>query len=168
MPIRLCKASLIAAIALLMTLVAFNNITDYDDNWMFVQHVMGMDTIFPHSTELWRAVTFSPVQRIAYLAIILVEAVSAFLLILASAALVRSAKSAPDFERAVPLAALGLTSALLLYGAGFLAVGGEWFLMWQSKSWGGSDAAARFFLVIAAVLVVMLTGREATDSATPQ
>jgi len=38
-------------------------------------------------------------------------------------------------------------------------VGGEWFLMWQSKTWTGSDAAARMFLLNAAVLIVLLVGR---------
>ena len=47
MMIRLCKASLVAAMALLLALVAFNNIVDYGDNWTFVQHVMAMDSIFP-------------------------------------------------------------------------------------------------------------------------
>ena len=36
MLIRLCKASLVAVMALLLGLVAFNNIVDYGDNWTFV------------------------------------------------------------------------------------------------------------------------------------
>lgn len=159
MLIRLCKASLVAAMALLLCLIAFNNIVDYGDNWAFVQHVMGMDSIFPDSTQRWRAIHAAPVQQLFYLAIIATEALSAALLALGALALFRHARTERGFERALALPVAGLTLAMLLYGAGFLAVGGEWFLMWQSKTWGGDDAAARFFLVTAAVLIVLLAGR---------
>ncbi len=143
MLIRLCKASLVAAMALLLGLVAFNNIVDYGDNWTFVQHVMGMDTVFPNSTQQWRAIHSAPVQQLFYLAIIATEALSGGLLLLGAAALFRQARSESGFDRALALPVAGLTVAMLLYGGGFVAVGGEWFLMWQSRSWGGSDAAAR-------------------------
>jgi predicted small integral membrane protein len=159
MAIRLCKASLVAAMALLLALVAFNNIVDYGDNWNYVQHVMGMDAVFPGSTQRWRAIHSAPVQQLVYLAIIGAEALSGGLLTLGAAALFRQARSASGFDRALALPAAGLTVAMLLYGAGFVAVGGEWFLMWQSKSWGGSDAAGRFFLLNGTVLIVLLAGR---------
>ena len=47
--IRLVKAVLVAAVALFFTLVAFGNVTDYGSNWLFVQHVLSMDTTFPDS-----------------------------------------------------------------------------------------------------------------------
>ena len=74
--IRLCKASLVAAMALLLGLVAFNNIVDYGDNWTFVQHIVGMDTVFSDSTQRWRAIHSAPVQQLFYLAIIATEALS--------------------------------------------------------------------------------------------
>lgn len=159
MLVRLCKASLVAAMGLLLGLVAFNNIADYRDNWVFVQHVMAMDSIFPDSTQRWRAIHSAPVQQLVYLAIIAVEALSGGLLMLGAAALFRRADSENGFDRALTLPVAGLTVAMLLYGAGFVAVGGEWFLMWQSRSWSGSDAAARMFLLNAAVLIVLLAGR---------
>lgn len=159
MLIRLCKASLVAAMALLLGLVAFNNVADYGANWVFVQHVMGMDTIFPDSTQHWRAIHSTPVRQAAFLAIIATEAVCAGLLALGAVALFGRARSERRFDRALPLSVLGLTLAMLLYGAGFIAIGGEWFLMWQSRSWSGSDSAARFFLLNATVLIVLLAGR---------
>jgi hypothetical protein len=48
--IRAAKIATIAAIALFATLVAFGNITDYDTNLAFVQHVLSMDSIFERST----------------------------------------------------------------------------------------------------------------------
>jgi len=124
-----------------------------------VHHVMGMDTVFPDSTQRWRAIHSAPVQQLFYLAIIATEALSGGLLTLGAVALFRQAGEPARFDRALALPVAGLTVAMLLYGAGFVAVGGEWFLMWQSKSWGGSDAAARFFLLNASVLIVLLAGR---------
>jgi predicted small integral membrane protein len=89
------------------------------------------------------------------------EAVSAAVLVLSAARLFARARSAARFDRAVPLAAAGLTLVMLIYGAGFLAIGGEWFEMWQADAWNGQTAAARFFTLAAAVLVVLLVGRPA-------
>ena len=55
--IRAAKAALVAAIALFASLVAFGNVTDYNTNFVFVQHVLSMDTIFPFSTIKYRAIT---------------------------------------------------------------------------------------------------------------
>jgi predicted small integral membrane protein len=45
--VRLCKISLLTAIAFFFTFVVFNNITDFDSNYQFVQHVLMMDSTFP-------------------------------------------------------------------------------------------------------------------------
>jgi predicted small integral membrane protein len=37
----------------------------------------------------------------------------------------------------------------------FLSIGGEWFLMWQSKMWNGQDAAFRMFAVVGVVLLLV-------------
>jgi predicted small integral membrane protein len=151
--------------ALLLGLVAFNNIIDYRDNWTFVQHVMAMDTVFPDSTQRWRAIHSAPVQQLFYTAIIATEALSGGLLMVGAAALFRHARSESGFDRALALPVAGLTVAMLLYGGSFLAVGGEWFLMWQSRSWGGAEeAAARFFLLNATVLIILLMGRARTEA----
>ena len=34
-----------------------------------------------------------------------------------------------------------------------MAVGGEWFAMWQSDEWNGQDAAFRFFITVLAVAI---------------
>ena len=44
---------------------------------------------------------------------------------------------------------------LLLFGAGFLAIGGEWFAMWQSKDWNGLEAATRNVTLAGIALVVV-------------
>ena len=63
--------------------------------------------------------------------------------------------SAEAFGRAKNLAIVALTLSLLQWSVAFLSVGGEWFLMWQSRSWNGQDAAFRIFTVIGIVLLLV-------------
>jgi predicted small integral membrane protein len=43
-----------------------------------------------------------------------------------------------QFAAALNVAMVALTTSLLMWLVAFLAVGGEWFLMWQSKmEWSG-------------------------------
>ena len=64
--IRAAKIAMIAAIALFATLVAFGNITDYSTNFVFVQHVLSMDSMFPFSTIKYRAITSPALHHAAY------------------------------------------------------------------------------------------------------
>ena len=57
------------------------------------------------------------------------------------------------FNKAKRVAVAALTLAMLMWLVAFLSVGGEWFLMWQSKNWNGQDAAFRMFTVIGLVLL---------------
>ena len=56
--IRAAKAALVAAIAVFASLVTFGNLTDYNTNFVFVQHVLSMDTIYSFSTVKYRAIIF--------------------------------------------------------------------------------------------------------------
>lgn len=68
--VRVAKIALVAAIALFARLVAFGNLTDYNTNFVFVQHVLSMDTIYPFSTIKYRAITSPALHRAAYALII--------------------------------------------------------------------------------------------------
>jgi predicted small integral membrane protein len=57
------------------------------------------------------------------------------------------------FQRAKTLAIVALTLGMLMWFVAFLSVGGEWFLMWQSKVWNGQDEAFRMFVVLGIVLL---------------
>jgi predicted small integral membrane protein len=155
--VRVCKTALVATIALLMALIALGNLTNYDSNAAFVHHVLAMDTIFPGSHLLWRAITDPLAQTIAYDAIIAWESLSAIVGIVATVRLVRGLGSAERFAAATPLAALGLTMVLVLFGAGFLTIGSEWFLMWQSSTWNGNESASRDFTFAGITLLILLT-----------
>jgi predicted small integral membrane protein len=152
--IRLAKIVMVAAIALFATIVAFGNITDYGTNLAFVQHVLSMDTIFERSTIRYRAITSPTLQHLAYAIIIAIEALTAVLCWIGAYALFAKRRAeARVFNRAKTFAVLGLTLGFLLWQVGFMTVGGEWFGMWQSKSWDGVPSAFRFVMVIMAVLI---------------
>src|SRR5262245_22931402 len=99
--IRAAKAVMVAAIALFASLVVFGNLTDYGTNFLFVQHVLSMDTVFPFSTIKNRAITSPALHHAAYAAIIAAEAAIAVLCWIGAARLARSMRGEADaFNRA--------------------------------------------------------------------
>lgn len=161
--IRLSKIVLVAIVALFFTLVVFGNITDYGTNWLLVQHVLSMDTIFPGSTLRWRAITNESLQTLAFWLIIAWEALTAIVLWVGVARLLTALRG-PRFAANKPTSVVGLAMGVVLYGAGFLVFGGEWFAMWQSKLWNGQEAAFRFYLT---ALVVLLFVNQPDRELTP-
>jgi len=158
--LHLTATLLTASVALYIALVAFGNITDFGTNQAFVQHVLAMDTTFKDDDLMWRAITSKGLQNAAYVAIIAWETLAALVLIYGTWLWARR-----DYARARSISTYGLLMLLLLFGAGFIAIGGEWFSMWQSKTWNGLEAATRVIVFTGvALLVVQLTDRR-TDSA---
>jgi predicted small integral membrane protein len=151
---RISKALLVAAAGFYLLLVALNNLTDYQSNYDFVFHVLSMDTTFPGNSLMWRSIHSPVIYHVFYAGIILWESVACVLLF-AGAWKLWSARGlgAVPFNRAKQLATLGLTLNLLQWSVAFLSVGGEWFLMWQSKIWNGQTAAGRMFDVVALTLI---------------
>ena len=152
--IRAAKVALVAAIALFASLVTFGNLTDYETNFVFVQHVLSMDTIFPTSTIKYRAITAPWLHHALYALIIATEAVVAALCWIGAGLLARHLRAdAGTFNRAKRWAVVGLTLGVLLWQVGFMSIGGEWFGMWQSREWNGVPSAFRFLITIIAVLI---------------
>ncbi|MEV0487218.1 DUF2165 domain-containing protein [Streptomyces sp. NPDC050508] len=146
----LAATLLTATVALYIALVAFGNITDFGTNQQFVQHVLAMDTTFKDDDLMWRAVTSKGLQDAAYVVLIVWETLAALVLVYGTWLWVRR-----DDERARRFSTYGLLMLMVLFGAGFIAIGGEWFSMWQSKDWNGLEAATRVFLLSGVVLVVV-------------
>jgi predicted small integral membrane protein len=155
---RISKICLMAGIALFFTLVVFNNTTDYNSNFQFVRHVLMMDTTFPGNHGMWRAITSPALHTAFYLSIICWESLT---MLVSWAAVVRLAAARTHggdrFTQAKSTAVAALTMGLLLWLVAFLSVGGEWFLMWQSATWNGQEAAFRMFCVLGVVLLYMVT-----------
>ena len=154
MILRIAKIATATSIAAFLTLVTFGNLTDYDTNFAFVQHVLAMDTIFATSTITYRAVTNPVLHHLAYGLIITTQAIVSVLCWIGVFRLLRRLRAdALAFNRAKSLLMAGLTLAFLLYQFGFVTVGGEWFGMWMSSQWNGIPSAFRFLITILAVLI---------------
>jgi predicted small integral membrane protein len=156
MTLRIVKTLLILAVALFYSFVVLNNTTDYDSNFQFVRHVLMMDSTFPGNHGMWRAMNSPALHTAFYLAIIAWETATMLLAWWGGIRLIRAAcGTAAEFNRSKNIAIAALTLALLMWLVAFLSVGGEWFLMWQSKIWNGQDAAFRMFTMIGIVLILV-------------
>ncbi|NML50709.1 DUF2165 domain-containing protein [Streptomyces sp. R302] len=147
-------AALTATVALCMSLVAFGNITDFGTNQQFVRHVLSMDTTFKDPDLMGRAIESPALQDAAYVAIIVWETVAALVLLAATWSWITGLRR-DAYDRARAVTTVGLVMVLLLFGVAFLAIGGEWFAMWQSSDWNGLDAAARYIALAAFTLLVV-------------
>lgn len=154
--LRYIQIAMVASIALFFSLVAFNNLTAFQANWQFVQHVLSMDTTFQDGVLMKRAITNPLIQKAAYFLIILWQAITALICWLGCLILFRNIKEHPtQFHEAKKWAFIGLFFGFLLYMVGFIILGGEWFSMWQSKVWNGQAAAGLFLSLILFVMVFL-------------
>jgi predicted small integral membrane protein len=160
MIIRLSKVGLVSIIALFFTLVAFNNTSDYATNEVFVKHVLSMDTVFADSNTSWRAITSVQIQTLFYWVIIAWESLAAIVCWFAAAKLFAARYDAILFKQRKSLAFFGLSLGFGMYALVFLAVGAEWFQMWQSAQWNGVPSATNFLCMIGFTLLILMTADE--------
>jgi predicted small integral membrane protein len=155
MILRIAKVAIVLAVALLYSLVVFNNVTDYDSNYQFVRHVLMMDTTFP-GHAMWRALNSPGWPTAFYFSIILWELLTMIFCWWGGLRLAKAlGRPAGQFHQAKRVAILGLALGLAMWLVAFLSVGGEWFLMWQSKTWNGQEAAFRMFTVLGIALLLV-------------
>ena len=165
MMIRYSKIILVAAVALFAALVAFGNITDYGSNFVFVQHVLSMDTIFPDSAIGYRAITWPLAHHAAYWLIIATQVGTAIFCSMGAWRLCRAVRQpARQFNRAKSWAVAGLTLGFVLWQVGFMSISGEWFGAWMSPQWNGVPSAFRFFVTILLVLIYLVQPDQELDS----
>jgi len=154
---RLSKILLLSAVALFYSLVVLNNTTDFDSNYQFVRHVLSMDSTFPGNNGMWRALVSPTWHLTFYFSIIAWEMLTTFLCWWGAIALFRNlGRSKAEFQAAKRVPVIALTLGMLMWLVAFLTVGAEWFLMWQSHTWNGQDAAFRMFVVVGVVLLLMI------------
>ena len=149
---RLSKTLMVLAFALYASLVAFGNITDYNSNFSLVTQVLTMDTTFPDNQGLWRAIHSPIFHHTVYGFIIGIEIVIAGLCWLGGFRLYQNIKNPTSFNQAKGLAILGFTLGFFLWFTGFMTIGGEWFLMWQSEAANEQQAAFRLVTIIGITL----------------
>jgi predicted small integral membrane protein len=157
MMIRIAKLFLLSGVAFFYTLVVFNNLSDYNSNAQYVRHVLLMDTTMPGNNGMWRSISSPAIDRAFYLGIIAWEILTIILLAWGIVRLLRVLrKPSAAFNAAKFLPVLALTLSLLMWLVAFIGVGGEWFLMWQSKVWNGEETAFRDFAVVGLVFLILV------------
>ena len=165
-------AVLVACNALYIFLVALGNITDYDTNFAFVQHVLSMDTTnfgAAAGTDLdpdvmWRAITVPWMWTVGYIGIILAEAVFAALGLIGGIKLfLRRDADAATFNRAKSWGYGAYGVGFLIWFIGFIVIGSEWFAMWQSSTWNGKDTAMPLAILWAGFAVLLALSDPVTE-----
>jgi predicted small integral membrane protein len=156
MQLRLSKIVIVSLSFFYLLVVTFNNLTDPNSNYQFVRHVLSMDTTFPGNTLMYRAIRAPLIHKAFYASIIGWEALCCGLIGAGALRLWKKRGApAPEWKKAKGLASLGLTASLIQWYLAFMTVGGEWFLMWQSKIWNGQDAAFRLFAFMGLSLIFL-------------
>lgn len=154
--IRLSKISLVLSVAFCLFLIVLNNLTDYGSNYLFVENVLGMTTVFEGNQLMWRSIKSPLIHTIFYWNIILWEAAAMALCAYGSFKLLKKIKAPKaEFEAAKDFAVFGLVVSMLQWFVAFITVGGEWFTMWQSQIWNGQDAAFRMFACLGIALLFL-------------
>jgi predicted small integral membrane protein len=157
---RSAKLLLLAGIALYYTLVVFNNLTDFGSNYEFIQHVLSMDSMSPGNHGMWRAMSSPGMHLVFYWLIIVWEFVTAILAWWGLVNLVRALRGPVNVFNAEKRMAI----MVLMWLVAFLDVGGEWFLMWQSRTWNGQEEAFRMFVIVGFVLLLLLQSDSETQA----
>lgn len=153
---RLSKTLLLGGVALFFSIVAMDNLLDYDSNYQFVRHVLMMDTVFPGNKLLGRAVNSPLVHQLFYAGIILTETTIAGLSVYATLRMFLALRADRRiFLRAKSWGVAALSLSVLLWLVAFMTIGGEFFLMWQSSTWNGLGAASRMFDVCGIILIYL-------------
>ena len=151
---RYAKIVMSLALAAFCLVVAFDNLTDYGTNYLFVQHVLSMDTTFPGNALMYRSITNPVLWQLAYALIIAAEGITGILFLAGGIRLIQVRNApAPVFNQAKSLVIAACTLAFLVWFFGFMVVAGEWFAMWQSQTWNGQEAAFRFYMAVLGVLI---------------
>jgi predicted small integral membrane protein len=158
-----------SVLALYMLLVVIGNVTDFGTNREFVQHVLAMDTTFHDRHVTWRAITNAALQDAVYVCVIIWEALTAAVLGYAVTQWLVAFRRGTGFEPARRFTTLGLLMIVALFAGGFIAIGGEWFAMWQSTQWNGLQPALQntILAAFALVLVQLPSGHWEAGSSSP-
>lgn len=145
--LRIIKTFLVFSFGLYFLLVAYGNVIDFETNFVFMRHVLSMNTTFQSPSLMHRAITDFTVQKFFYEIMIGMEALIALSLLLSALFLARSLGNRITFDCFVPMALGSLCCSFLYFFVGFLVIGGEWFCMWQSHVANAQPIAGTFSLL---------------------
>ena len=103
---------------------------------------------------MYRAITHPALWTAGYLLIIAAEGLTGLAWMAGCIQMLKCLRAgAVEFNRSKRFAVVGAGLGFLLWYGGFMVVGGEWFLMWQSPKWNGQLPAFQVFMTMLAVLI---------------
>ena len=156
---RLIKILFSCVVALYVSLVCFNNIFDYKSNFPFIRMVATMEDTFSKERNGWRSINTMLWHHVLFILILMWELSVTFFMWLGSLRMIRKLRSAgTEFKQAKKYTSVGLALGVLLWFGVFITIGGEWFLMWQSKTWNAQTTA--FFLTACFLLFLIHHNQE--------
>ena len=148
MNVRVQKILLGIVIAGYMLLVCFNNIADYNSNFVFLSKVSSMGDLFSGDVNRWRSVQQTWLHHAMYLFVIGFEITITWYLCKGVFSMLKTLNySDLEFAKAKNILLTGLTLGALLWMGMFIGIAGEWFLMWQSKTWNAQSTAFSLSIV---------------------
>lgn len=154
-PLRTVQITLSFLLATYLLLIVYNNLKVYGANYDFVRNVAGMTTVFS-TEEQWRSVSQPAILHLFYLIIIALEILGGVLCLLGAWRMWRArGVQYALFQPAKALSIYGVLAGIVTWFGIFIAVGGEWFLMWQSK-WNALPTAYNLTACFGISLLVFL------------
>jgi predicted small integral membrane protein len=157
MLVRQCKIILLIGLAVFAFMVTFTNLSDNAETYEFIRHVMSMDTTFDDNDAIYRAVRAPMLWTIAYWLIVTGQGAVCLIYLLAAYRMIQALEApAQEFQDSKALAMLATTVAFAVWFLAIMAIGSEWYLMWQSESWNGQSTSFRYYMTALAVLIVVM------------
>ena len=152
--IRYSKVLLMAYISFFGLLVMIHNFFDYDSNYVYVAHILSMDTTTANDNIMYRAIDSPYLHHRIYWFIITMEVTYTVLCLMGTYHLYRKINdSAEAFHEAKKFSIMGILVAIFIYYVCLQTVGVEWFDMDTSQAWNAKDWARHIVDFIFPVMI---------------
>ncbi len=163
-PFRDLKILFSALAGSFLLLVGITNLTDYQTNLAFVARVAGMEGLFSEEALRWRSLQSPCMHHALYVAIILWELACGSLAVMGAWRMYRTRRTESEvFEAAGATSIYAYGLSVTLWFGGFVAVAGEWFLMWRGESADTQGKALLFAIVFLLMLVFHVAAADKRD-----
>lgn len=156
---RLVTSLVVLISAAYYALVAFDNITNPQSNWAFIQGVLSGDGVSEAAGAgfEWRYIDNKAFQLVGYVTVIACETLTGVLLLIGGFTGLFRARDAAAWAGAQKWTYYGGFLGLGIFFFGFLTVGGNWFIMYLNEKWNGMEPAFQNS-VMTITMLILVTG----------
>jgi predicted small integral membrane protein len=159
--IRLLKAFVMLAAALLCIFYATNNVANLTNMYGALAYVMSNQDHTVYPSAFGPAVTFGPLIWVAAILVLIGEYAAGLLALKGSWDLFSAGgKSADEFQAAKSTALAACLVGILTWFGLFMAIGGAYFQMWQTTVGQGSQADAFRFAAMLGIIFLIIQSRD--------